>query len=134
MRPDNLSYSAAQIYTHLCQLGLEPRAVLLRSDGLYQSDMQRPLSLWSGNELNAGYENAIELLQQSQQRLAGEALHVVTRETFIIGEHVIRQINADPLLPAEHIDVAKRADMVQAMKRYSEFCHPYWTEFLGISA
>ena len=134
VRPDNLSYSAAQIYAHLCQLGLEPRAVLLRSDGLYQSDLQRPLSLWSGNELNSGYENAIGLLQQSQQRLAGEALHVVTRETFIIGEHVIRQINADPLLPAEHIDVEKRADMVQAMKRYSEFCHPYWTEFLGISA
>ena len=132
VRPDNLTYSAAQMYEKLCQLGLEPRAILLRSDRLHQSDLNDPLFLWSSDDLNAEYENSIELLQQSQQRLEGEALRTVARETFIIGEHVIRQINADPLLPAEHIDASKREDMVQAMMRYGEFCHPYWVEFLGV--
>ncbi len=134
VRPDNLTSSAAQIYASLCQLGLEPRAVLLRSDRLHQGDLKDPLSLWSGDDLNAGYETAIGLLQESRKRLAGEALQIVTRETFIIGEHVIRHINADPLLPAEHVDALKRDEMVRAMRRYSEFCHPYWVEFLGLSA
>lgn len=133
VRPDNLTDSAAEIYASLCQLGLEPRAVLLQSDRLHQCDLKDPLSLWSGDDLNTGYETAITLLQESRKRLEGETLHRVTRETFIIGEHVIRQINADPLLPAEHINASKREGMVQAMRHYSEFCHPYWVEFLGAS-
>lgn len=134
VRPDNLTYSASEMHAKLCQLGLEPGAVLMISDQLHQSELESPLTLWSSEQLNASYERAIELLDQSQRRLDRQDLHTVTRESFMIGEHVIRQINADPLLPAEHIDAAKRADMVRAMTRYSDFCHPYWTAFLELPA
>jgi phenylacetic acid degradation operon negative regulatory protein len=132
IRPDNLNYSASEMHAKLCQLGLEPQMVLLRSDSLNQSDLENPLTLWSSDVLNANYTRAIGLLKESQRRLERQDLHTVTRESFVIGEHVIRQINADPLLPAAHIDAANRENMVHAMTRYSEFCHPYWEEFLGL--
>jgi len=132
VRPDNLKYSTSEMHTKLCEFGLETQAVLMRSQNLSQRDSKSPLTLWSSQALNASYEQAIKLLNQSQKRLERQGLHTVTRESFIVGEHVIRQINADPLLPAEHIDAARREDMVQAMRRYSDFCHPYWAKFLGL--
>ena len=133
VRPDNLSYSASEMHAKLCQLGVEPQMVLMRSDDLNQSGIKTPLTLWSSEQLNASYGQAIELLNLSQRRLQRQDLQTVTRESFVIGEHIIRQINADPLLPAPHIDAAKRDQMVRAMTRYSDFCHPYWEEFLGLS-
>lgn len=132
VRPDNLTYSTSEMHAKLCQFGLEPQMVLMRSDELNQHGLAPPLTLWSSDELNAGYKQAIERLNQSQGRLERQDLHTVTRESFVIGEHVIRQINADPLLPAPPIDAAVREDMVRAMTRYSAFCHPYWAEFLGL--
>ncbi len=133
VRPDNLAYTPPQLYAELCQLGLEPNAVLLRSDVIEHSRQDSPLDLWAGDTLNANYEKRIELLQSSEQGLRGQDLRTVTRETFLVGEHVIRQINADPLLPANCIDASKRKELVQAMKRYSKFCHTQWAEFLAQS-
>jgi len=131
VRPDNLNSSASEMHAKLCQFGVEPHMVLMRSDDLNQNGIENPLELWSSDELNASYGRAIDLLNQSQRRLARRDLHILIRESFVIGEHVIRQINADPLLPATHIDAASREDMVRAMTRYSNFCHPYWEEFLN---
>jgi len=132
VRPDNLNYSTSEMQAKLCQFGLEPHMVLMRSNDLNQSGFENPLALWSSEELNASYGRAIKLLNQSQCRLERQDLHILIRESFVIGEHIIRQINADPLLPATHIDAASREDMVRAMIRYSDFCHPYWEEFLGM--
>jgi phenylacetic acid degradation operon negative regulatory protein len=133
VRPDNLAHTAAQTYAALCELGLEPEAVLLRSDVIAQRRGNDPLSLWDGDALNAGYDNGIDLLRCSQQELKGQDLRSVTRETFLIGEHVIRQINADPLLPKGCVDASKRKRLVHAMKRYSALCHSQWAAFLAQS-
>jgi phenylacetic acid degradation operon negative regulatory protein len=133
IRPDNLAQTPAQMYAELCQLGLEPDAVLLRSDVIEHRRAHAPLNLWAGDALNAGYDKGVELLERSEQRLKGQHLRSVTRETFLIGEHVIRQINADPLLPTDCIDASKRTDLVQAMKQYSVFCHSQWAAFLAQS-
>lgn len=133
IRPDNLTHTASQMYTELCQLGLEPDAVLLRSDVIEHGLATAPLSLWVGDALNAGYDKGVELLTSSEQKLKGQNLRSVTRETFLIGEHVIRQINADPLLPPDCVDASKRENLVHAMKRYSAFCHAQWAAFLARS-
>ncbi|MFK7836589.1 MAG: hypothetical protein AB8B60_10240 [Sulfitobacter sp.] len=133
IRPDNLAQTATEMYAALCQLGLEPDVVLLRSDVIAHGRGHDPLSLWAGDALNAGYDKGIELLHRSELELKGQDLRSVTRETFLIGEHVIRQINADPLLPANCIDASKRGNLVQAMKQYSAFCHPQWAAFLAQS-
>ncbi len=132
VRPDNLTSSPDQIHNRLCQFGLDPDAVLQRSDTLSQTRLDNPLALWPQAELNAGYDHAIACLQQSQRRLAGRSLQDITRETFIIGEHIIRQINADPLLPDGAVDATKRQAMITAMTAYGNFCHPFWVAFLAL--
>jgi phenylacetic acid degradation operon negative regulatory protein len=133
IRPDNLVCTPPQMYADLCKLGLETDAILLRSDVIEHGQPHSPLVLWGSDTLNANYEKGVELLQHSEQKLRQQDLHTITRETFLIGEHVIRQINADPLLPTDCIDASKRKKLVHAMKRYSEFCHPQWAEFLAQS-
>lgn len=132
IRPDNLIRQPDQIHHQLCQLGLDPGAVMLRSDRLSQNRLEDPLVLWPQAELNAAYDHLIACLAQSQARLDGRSLRDVTRETFIVGEHIIRQINADPLLPDGSIDAAKRRVLIEAMKAYSDFSHPFWVAFLDV--
>lgn len=134
IRPDNLKLDQAQMFEKLCQLGMDPGAVLLRSDDLVGDHTDAPLELWRHEDLNHDYDFAVALLAQSQKQLQGESLHRITRETFLIGEHVIRMISTDPLLPEGQIDAGKRQAMVDAMMRYSEFCDPYWAEFLDRAA
>lgn len=133
IRPDNLVHSAADMHMQLCRLGAEAGVIVSRSEDLQQVGMVTPLALWAAGDLNAGYLRAIEILEQSEQRLRGQGPRAVARETFVVGEHVIRQINTDPLLPSECVDVEARKRLVQAMKRYSEFCHPFWAEFLSVA-
>lgn len=134
VRPDNLIFGPSQMYQKLCQLGLEPGAVLLRSNDLVRENTRSPLTLWPYDDLNQGYGFAIKLLEQSQDQLKDATLNRITRETFLIGEHVIRLISTDPLLPEGQIDASKRQAMVEAMQKFSEFSHPYWVEFLERSA
>lgn len=131
VRPDNLMHSAADMHKRLCQLGAEGGVVVSRAEELRQAGLVSPLTLWSGAELDAAYLRAIAVLEASEQRLQGQGLRAVTRESFVVGEHVIRQINTDPLLPADCVDTGARKAMVRAMMRYSQFCHPYWAEFLN---
>lgn len=131
IRPDNLVHSATDMHMRLCQLGAEADIVVSRSEDLRQVDLWDPMILWPVADLDAGYRRAIALLQASERRLSGQGLRAVTRETFVIGEHVIRQINTDPLLPAACVNADARKAMVQAMQRYGEFCHPFWAEFLS---
>lgn len=133
VRPDNLSHSATDMHIKLSQLGSETGVIVSRAVDLRQVGMTPPLTLWPRADLDAGYMRAVEVLEQSEQRLQGQGLRAVTRETFVIGENVIRQINADPLLPSECVDADARKRLVQAMQRYGEYCHPFWTEFLSIA-
>ncbi len=131
VRPDNLVHSATEMHARLCQLGAEADVVVSRAGDLCQVNMTDPMILWPIADLDAGYRRAIAMLEESQRRLSGQGLRAVTRETFVIGEHVIRQINTDPLLPAVCVNADARKAMVQAMRRYSEFCHPFWAELLS---
>ena len=134
VRPDNLKLDQSQMFEKLCQLGLDPAAVLLRSDDLVSDQAAASFDLWRQEGLNRGYDFAAALLEQSQKQLQGEGVDRIIRETFLIGEHVIRLISTDPLLPESQIDAGKRQAMVDAMTRYSEFCDPYWAEFLDRAA
>jgi phenylacetic acid degradation operon negative regulatory protein len=89
-----------------------------------------PSSLWSPQKLNKNYELLVSLLEESAQRLYGLDVKQATRESFLIGEHVIRHINQDPLLPEEMVDVPARQILLNTMIEYDKMCHPIWHEFV----
>jgi phenylacetic acid degradation operon negative regulatory protein len=85
--------------------------------------------LWPRKQIEAGYRRAIGALQKSTRRLQGMDRRDAARETFLVGEAVIRRINADPLLPDEMIDADLRRQMIGDMVRYNRLGRSVWGDF-----
>ncbi|MEP2989497.1 MAG: hypothetical protein ABJN65_05630 [Parasphingorhabdus sp.] len=128
-RPANLIEQASVSLSRLIALGLERNGVLLHMNDANICAEVDPFALWPRQTLEAQYRKVIDLLNASQQRLTQLDMGAAMRESFLVGEHVIRQINADPLLPKEMIDTSLREQMVTAMRSYDAYCHPLWVQF-----
>lgn len=128
-RPANLTEQASESLHRLIALGLEPDAVLLHMKDSNLCASVDPFSLWQRDRLEARYREMIDLLEASQLRLEQLDMAAAMRESFLVGEHVIRQINADPLLPEEMIDASLREQMIAKMQSYDAYCHPLWVQF-----
>ncbi len=130
-RPDNLKEEADATFTRLVEIGLEEHAILMKVDHFNYALTTNPKSLWSPKELNKTYVLLVSLMEKSAQRLSGFDVKQATRESFLIGEHVIRQINQDPLLPKEMVDTSARQALLSSMIEYDRICHPIWHEFVN---
>lgn len=128
-RPDNLIEPVAVSFDRLISLGLDAEAILSQMKSTAIGPMTNPASLWSPEQLGTKYSEMNALVEHSQEQLEHIDFNLAMRESFLIGEHVIRQINADPLLPDEMIDAAMRKQMVAAMRAYDAYCHPLWIQF-----
>ena len=71
----------------------------------------------------------MESMAVSSRQLEKLNLEDAARETFLVGESVIRRINADPLLPEQMVDTAARQQMIQAMMAYNTLGRSVWAEF-----
>jgi phenylacetic acid degradation operon negative regulatory protein len=127
-RPANYLETPAQTRSRLVELGLESEAILLRGETLLSESL--PLEeLWPRNDLESRYRTLTTAMQESMQRGAGKDSDALARETFLLGEAVIRQVNADPLLPDSMIDVHARRKMHKTMVAYDAFGRGAWTRF-----
>ena len=107
-RPDNLIETADATFTRLVDIGLENTAILMKVEYFNNDLTTSPMSLWSPEQLQKTYGLLVSLIEKSAQRLPDFDIRQATRESFLIGEHVIRQINQDPLLPIEMVDASSR--------------------------
>lgn len=119
VRPDNLRRSAAALSDELLGLGLDPRAKLLTgcSASIHDNDMFR--ALWPTEDLEDRYRFWIFEMEKSETRVATLSKRDAARETFLLGQSVIRAINSDPLLPVELINASLRCEMIAEMKSYN---------------
>jgi phenylacetic acid degradation operon negative regulatory protein len=131
-RPDNLMETADATFSRLVDIGLENTAILMKVDHFNHDLARSPMSLWSPKQLEKTYGLLVSLMEKSLQRLLDMDVKQATRESFLIGEHVIRQINQDPLLPEEIVDASARKKLLSTMIKYDKFCHPIWHEFLHV--
>lgn len=129
-RPDNLVETANDTFARMVKIGLEKTAILMKVDHFNHDLAKNPISLWAPEKLNNTYGILVSLLENSEQRLSGLNVKQATRESFLIGEHVIRQINQDPQLPAEIIDTSARKALLTKMIEYDNVCHPIWHDFV----
>jgi phenylacetic acid degradation operon negative regulatory protein len=129
-RPDNLLETADSTFARLVEIGLENTAILMKVDHFSHELTANIMSLWSQEQLEKMYGRLVSLMEISAQRLSESDIKQATRESFLIGEHVIRQINQDPLLPEEMVDVSARKMLLATMIDYDKFCHPIWHEFV----
>ena len=130
-RPDNLKETADATFTRLTEIGLEKHAILMKVDH-FNTELTTDLkSLWSPKELKKIYTLLVSMMEKSAKRLSDFDVKKATRESFLIGEHVIRQINQDPLLPKEMVDTSARQALLSTMIEYDRICHPIWHDFVN---
>jgi phenylacetic acid degradation operon negative regulatory protein len=132
-RPDNLMETADATFARLVDIGLEENAILMKVDHFNHDLASSPMCLWSPEQLEKTYGLLVSLMKKSERRLSDSDVKQATRESFLIGEHVIRHINQDPLLPEEMVDVSARQTLLTTMIEYDRMCHPIWHEFVNHS-
>lgn len=128
-RPANLVESLAATRARLISLGLEPEAVVARATEMPGVGERDLFALWPRTAIEQAYARHLEAMQKSAGRLAGLQVADAARESFLIGEAVIRQVNSDPLLPAPMIDARLRRQMIEQMVQYDALGRDSWTRF-----
>ena len=128
LRPDNLRPTMPEIISEAVSLGLEPNAVAFGSAEALSANAARLHGLWPIDDLVAAYRFWIDELDASMTRLPTMRREEAARESFLLGQAVIRAINLDPLLPAEMIDTDLRCRMVEQMIAYDEIGRRCWSE------
>jgi phenylacetic acid degradation operon negative regulatory protein len=126
VRPDNLDRGLPQVAADLASLGLDAEAVVLADVRALPDEDARLRALWPVARLEAAYRHWIAEMQASFVRLEGATPAQGARETLLLGQSVLRAINADPLLPAEMVDTGLRRELVETMLRYDAVGKGYW--------
>ncbi|WP_439101348.1 PaaX [Congregibacter sp.] len=131
-RPANYLEAPAETRERLGELGLEEDAIILRADALL-SDTVELAELWPRRALEKRYKTLTQAMLDSMARggpnETEQSRHALARETFLLGEAVIRQVNSDPLLPDAMVDVAARRKMHKTMVAYDAFGRDAWARF-----
>lgn len=125
IRPDNLVMPIAELHLGLQDLGLDPAAMLFQLDNP-RPDILSQNDLWPRAQLEQGYQDNINALAASTERLSNYSATQTAREVLALGRRVTRSILLDPLLPAELINVQLRQQMVNDMRAYDRLARPYW--------
>ena len=130
-RPDNFAQELELTRQGLIALGLESTAVVMQVSALPGTSAEELYTLWPRKQLEAGYRQHIAAMAGSVKRLNSLGAAEAARETFLIGEAVIRCINADPLLPSQMVDSRARQELIARMVDYNEHGRRAWAEFRG---
>lgn len=128
-RPANLVESIAATRARLLSLGLEPDAVVARAIEMPGVGERELFALWPRKVIEKAYTLHSKAMQKSAERLDQMQIADAARESFLVGEAVIRQVNSDPLLPAPMIDTRARRAMIEQMVRYDVLGREIWDKF-----
>lgn len=128
-RPANLAEGLPATRARLLSLGLEPDAVIAKATEIPGVGERDLFDLWPRSEIEKAYRDHLKAMQRSAKQLPSLGLPEAARESFLIGEAVIRQVNADPLLPPPMIDARARREMIEQMVSYDALGREIWREF-----
>lgn len=129
VRPANLARKLEDHRADLIEIGADDTLQLLRVSDTAMAEAPGWPALWSPDDLARAYGEAIAAMQTSLARLPGQPADAAARETLLIGQAVIRQINFDPLLPPELGPQADFFRMVDGMRAYNEVGQRCWREY-----
>ncbi|QQV77300.1 hypothetical protein H5J25_00145 [Sphingomonas aliaeris] len=128
VRPDNLSRETSVLAGELEGLGLDAGATILGGCIAQPFDDARFRTLWSRGSLEESYRFWIDEMEASELRTVEMSVTEAARETFLLGQSVIRAINSDPLLPAELVDTDLRRTLVDTMIGYNAMALRHWSK------
>ncbi len=132
IRPDNLTGGVSLARARLQSLGLERDAAVFVASAFDARTETRARRLWKADKLEQGYRNGRKSLQASLGRLPALPLENAARESYLIGDHALRTLVFDPLLPEPLVATAERHAFVDAMLDYDAAGQDIWRRFLAL--
>ncbi|MEM5515362.1 hypothetical protein WNY37_00260 [Henriciella sp. AS95] len=129
IRPANLSRPLSDHRDDLVDIGADEDLLIHRVSATATAEEKRWASLWSTEALRESYDRAIRTMEESLNILPDLTVPMAARETFLIGQSVIRSINFDPLLPPELGPDDRFCRMVETMRRYNDVGVSCWKTF-----
>lgn len=130
VRPDNLVGGVAQVRERLHALGLEETAPVFLATHFDPSVEGKAVRLWDGHDLEKQYHKAQKELDASMARIASLPIEDAARESYLIGDAVLRVLVFDPLLPEPLVSTTTRRRLSETMRRYEEVGQQVWQSFL----
>lgn len=128
-RPSNYTEALSATKEQMVALGLDATAIVTLASDVASNDAINMTKLWPRKQIEADYRRHIQAMQKSAKRLDKLSIEEAASETFLLGEAVIRHINADPLLPIEMIDSALRKQLIEEMVAYNQLGKAVWQQF-----
>lgn len=126
LRPNNMVGGVEQQRSRLYRLGLEKEALVVNISDLSDDAHGRAISLWDSAALQRQYQQGCEEMEQWIANAGNLEPQVAARETFLLGDKILRVIAYDPMLPAEMIDRAARRRYIETMIRYDQIGKEAW--------
>ncbi|MBZ2190101.1 PaaX family transcriptional regulator [Alcanivorax sp. JB21] len=126
LRPDNLVEDIAALRQRLQRLGLDAEALVWRAQALDPASEAQARTLWDGPALTAQYRESTRRIREWLAKMPALDLDEAARESFLLGNAVIRQMIYDPLLPDPLVDSAARRDCLAAVQDIDEVGHDIW--------
>ncbi len=120
LRPNNLRGGVAAIRQRLYQLGLEECARVMRLDDFSDAEQQQAMQLWDLDKLSQCYREETAEMIEWMKMASGLSLEEGARQSFLLGDRVLRHIVFDPLLPSQMIDAALRSTYIDTMVRFDD--------------
>ena len=128
-RPANLVENLDATQHRLLALGMETGAIVTKANQIADGSGPIPSRLWPIEEIEFGYQQNMQLIEESTKRLGNLELDKAVKESFMVGEQVVQSINADPMLPKEMVDTDLRTAQIRAMKKYNKLAARLWLDF-----
>ncbi len=129
VRPDNLLGSVDDARERLVALGLETEAPVFRLDDLGRHN-EPARALWHADGLDDRYRSHTRRLTEATLQLRSMTTRDGARMAFEVGDDAVRDIAADPLLPAPIVDPALRQRFLQTMLAFDDVSRGLWSEVL----
>ncbi|TAH66707.1 MAG: PaaX family transcriptional regulator [Rhodopseudomonas palustris] len=131
VRPDNLDGGVASVRARLASLGVGAETPVFCADQFDDALDQQARQLWNVDELMRSYRDGCARLTQWLAGAASLPEGIAAKEAFLIGDHAIRQLVFDPLLPDPLIDAALRRRYRDTVIAFDQQGRAIWSTFLA---
>jgi phenylacetic acid degradation operon negative regulatory protein len=130
VRPDNFAAGVQGTRERLHALGLESSTPVFVARGFDAQREARARRLWPKAVLERGYRETTSSLEGSLARLDALSPRAAAREAFLLGDHAVRQLVFDPMLPEPLISAELREGFFETVRRYDAAGVCIWRRFV----
>lgn len=130
IRPNNLQNGLSHIQKKLLSLQCDPNILVFNAQNFDELYTQKATQLWDTVQMQKNYLEQIHILNESLNNIKAMQLKDAARETYLLGDHAIKKMIFDPLLPTPLISVESRIQFRQALIEYDKAGHQVWNALL----